>query len=619
MAMLLPAAISRASVPLPLDIMMTTHSFSRSARLRLAFNLALASAFPVLIAPSLGRAETWTQTTAGTRDWNDAGNWGGVSFPNSSSDVANISADFTGDQIINLNEAVTLGTLTINDTGSGTDNAVTIQTGTAGSLTFASGATITSTASSGLTNTISAPVSFLGDATIYTNSGTSNGVSTRLALSGGISGSGTLTVRGAISNNASSLLVLSGSNTGFTGSWVLTGSASFNTSYALSGPGLSIASDLSLGAVPSAAVNQITFSTNSTAQLLLATGVTLNANRGISLSSGSNAYLNTAGTGTAEIAGSISGDGRVSVLSGASNRITVLSGNNTYTGSTSVLSGTLRAGSTTAFGVNSAVSLSNTSNAALSLNNYSNAIGSLSGGGGSGGNVSLGTATLTTGANNTDTTFAGIISGTGGKLTKTGTGVFTLTGVNTYTGATIVDGGSLIVDGSLASGSAVTVNSGGTLGGSGTIRGTTTLASGSKLSAGSNSAATLTFSGGLDIAAAANDSAAFVFTLGTSFDKIVAGSLTLGTGVIDAADFSFTTGSGFADGQSYTLFESTSVAGTFTSFFLTNIGGSGIDGTVALDGNNIVLTTSAVPEPSTYAALLGGTALLAAGIVRRRR
>ncbi|CAM3124041.1 PEP-CTERM sorting domain-containing protein [Rariglobus hedericola] len=195
----------------------------------------------------------------------------------------------------------------------------------------------------------------------------------------------------------------------------------------------------------------------------------------------------------------------------------------------------------------------------------------------------------------------------------------TLSGINTYTGATTVNSNaSLIVNGSLASGSLVTVNSGALLGGSGTIGGATTFAAGSKLSAGSNSTATLTFSGGLDISAAANNTAAFVFTLGTAFDKIVASSLTLGTNVLDAADFSLTTGTGFASGQSYTLFENTSVTGTFTSFAVSNIGGSGIDGTVSLNGNNIVLTTSAIPEPSTYALLLGaGTALLA-GFRRRR-
>jgi autotransporter-associated beta strand protein len=53
----------------------------------------------------------------------------------------------------------------------------------------------------------------------------------------------------------------------------------------------------------------------------------------------------------------------------------------------------------------------------------------------------LGTGTLTTGGNNTSTTYTGIVSGTGG-LTKAGTGVFTLSGANTYTGATTINAGT---------------------------------------------------------------------------------------------------------------------------------------------------------------------------------
>ena len=58
-----------------------------------------------------------------------------------------------------------------------------------------------------------------------------------------------------------------------------------------------------------------------------------------------------------------------------------LSGANTYTGATTVNVGTLQAGSTSAFGSNSAVTLGNTSGVVLNLNNLSNTIGSLNGGG----------------------------------------------------------------------------------------------------------------------------------------------------------------------------------------------------------------------------------------------
>jgi autotransporter-associated beta strand protein len=99
-----------------------------------------------------------------------------------------------------------------------------------------------------------------------------------------------------------------------------------------------------------------------------------------------------------------------------------------------------------------------TSGAALDLNNQTQTIGSLAGIAGS--SVLLGSGLLTTGGNNTSTTFAGSISGTGG-IVKTGTGTFTLTGVNTYTGGTKVANQTLVIgaNGALAPGN-VTIGDG---------------------------------------------------------------------------------------------------------------------------------------------------------------
>lgn len=76
------------------------------------------------------------------------------------------------------------------------------------------------------------------------------------------------------------------------------------------------------------------------------------------------------------------------------------------------------------------------------------------------GNYVLGANTLTTGSLNTSTQVDGVISGTGGGLTKVGTGTLTLTGTNTYTGATTISSGTLALTGfgSIASSSVVTVN-----------------------------------------------------------------------------------------------------------------------------------------------------------------
>jgi autotransporter-associated beta strand protein len=117
------------------------------------------------------------------------------------------------------------------------------------------------------------------------------------------------------------------------------------------------------------------------------------------------------------------------------------------------------------------------------------------------GNYLLGSKTLTVGSNNLSTMVAGVISdggGTGGALTKVGTGTLTVTGINTYTGASTINGGTLEVDGSIASSSGVTVNSGGTLSGTG-IAGPTTIMSGGTLAPGNpaNPTGTLNISGNL--------------------------------------------------------------------------------------------------------------------------
>ena len=128
-------------------------------------------------------------------------------------------------------------------------------------------------------------------------------------------------------------------------------------------------------------------------------------------------------------------------------------------------------------------------------------IGSLEGSG----YAALGANNLSVGSNNLSTTFSGgaqdggNAGGTGGSLTKIGTGTLTLSGNNTYTGATTVNAGKLIVDGSIASSSNVTVAAGATLGGHGTvsnISGTGTIAPGD--SPGILTATDIVPSGGTD-------------------------------------------------------------------------------------------------------------------------
>ena len=106
--------------------------------------------------------------------------------------------------------------------------------------------------------------------------------------------------------------------------------------------------------------------------------------------------------------------------------------------------------------------LSNASGAGLIVSRDSS-IGSLAGGGASGGNLALNGGTFTVGGLNTNTSFAGVISG-GGNLTKTGTGTLTLSGASSHTGATTLSAGSILLASSGALGSTTLNLNAGSLG-----------------------------------------------------------------------------------------------------------------------------------------------------------
>jgi len=313
-------------------------------------------------------------------------------------------------------------------------------------------------------------------------------------------------------------------------------------------------------------------------------------------------------------------NGGINITGTTSGHTTTFFADNTYEGDTTVSLGTLALSGSGAIDDVSAVNVVG-SGATFDVSGISasgETVGSLAGGSGS--SVELGTKNLTTGGNNDSTTFAGVISGSGG-LTQEGTGTLTLTGANNYTGATQVTGGAtLIVNGSLTS-SLTTVQSGSTLGGSGTV-GSLTVASGAAHNPGNSPGimtvdGDYTLAGSLTIEIAGPDGVA-----GTDFDQVIVNGAVDLTGSSLIAAFS---GSGYAVNDELLIIlndGADAISGTFAGLAqgATVSSYDGFDWVISYDGGSgndvTLLATVAIPEPN-LPMLAGSFGVLA--LLRRRR
>jgi fibronectin-binding autotransporter adhesin len=198
---------------------------------------------------------------------------------------------------------------------------------------------------------------------------------------------------------------------------------------------------------------------------------------------------------------------------------------------------------------------------------------------------------------------SGVISGT--TLSKTGEGRLVLANANLYTGLTTVAEGTLSVENESGSATGlgdVQVDVGAMLTGGGFIAGNVVL---DGVLAPGNSIGSLTVDG--DVTWNGTTGNAWNFELGledTSDRLLVGGDFLKGTGV----DYVFDFQSG-ANLGTYILVDWTGDT-TFAAedFSFVNLG-NGFTGQFTINGSQLEFTTSAVPEPATYAALFGAGAL----------
>jgi autotransporter-associated beta strand protein len=271
-----------------------------------------------------------------------------------------------------------------------------------------------------------------------------------------------------------------------------------------------------------------------------------------------------------------------------------------------------------------------------------------------GGNMNLGAGIRTiVVTNSAPTTFGGIItSAAGSGLIKMGSGYLALTKANTYTGNTLIADGSLWINnpgpGSGTSVGSITVNSGAKLGGFGSYAGMLTVNPGGTLAPGSP-LGTLTATNNTNTAAALQSGAKWeidfnqpntslapingvthsffhdnstnsVLTLGSTLNFILDGSAgsvvpyhkNVPVSYTIATFNNSTSGAGIiANGTTYTF--------TTTNFF--PIGNPNVSGylySAAVVGNNLVLTITPVPEPTTVLTVCGVAAGVV-GVIRHRR
>jgi len=461
------------------------------------------------------------------------------------------------------------------------------------------------------------------------------------------SGSGLLTLSGSLVKNGT-ILVLNGGSNGINVNGVISGSnASYNSDLYVTGGSVTLSAANTYygstwvyggGVLVNGAANVLP--TNTALVLGGTSGGTDNSSNTYNLN-GSNqtiASLSGTGTGTQTVTngsanttstltvtgggtfngGIVNGSGTTALTVSGGNL--VLGGGNDYTGATAVTGGTLTVNGSLAAG--SAVSVT-----AATLAGSGNANGTVSVTSGTinGSGLSIGATTLNGSSTLSGHNIASSVTVNGGTTSLTGTTQAT-SGLSVSAGATLNANGTI----------AGSANVSGLLSGNSTVTNNLTLTSGT-LATG-NSAGITTVGGNFTM----NHTSTLVAEVsgavaGTSYDQVkVSGNVSI-DGTLDLTKLS-----GLTLGNTITLIDNTG-NGTTTGYFSTILtSGStytatsnssytfAVDGTEYLlsyssvagsDGYSNDVTLTVVPEPSTWAMLLGGLGALVGlkGMARRKQ
>ncbi|MGO3890185.1 MAG: autotransporter domain-containing protein [Paenalcaligenes sp.] len=486
---------------------------------------------------------------------------------------AGSSATLNGGMVL-VDSSGGLGTGAVTATGGGigasTTGVVVSNTFMLGSGGLTAGGVNDFTLSGPLTGTGRLTVASTGTVTL---TGSNNYSGDTLIVSGASLKGDTDSLQGAIVNNGTVFFSSMANGTyegAMSGSGALTkqGTGTLTIAGALSHQG-------------NTAIEAGTLQVNPGGSLSALSRVNLSSGAALDLSSAGNQTVNgLSGTGTvllggtvlslsnasaATFGGVISGTGGLTKTGGQKQTLT---GANIFTGIVDIQAGTLALGAGGRLAAGSGVNVRMTGEFDISAasNTSLHAIH------GAGGQITLGTKTLTVGGG----AYNGVIAGTGG-VNKNTTAELILNGVNTYTGATQVNAGALWVGGSAANAgarlnSSVTVSNDASIGGFGQVNGDVDVQAGGRLAPGDPGGA-FTVNGNLVLAQGSQLDVAFGApgnqgTVGAGHSMQVNGNLTL-----NGAQLNVNNAGGFGAGI-YRLFDYTGVLTRNTDFTNMQVGHS---------------------------------------------